>query len=210
MTLRYILAGLAGYLLGSASISVILTRIFLHEDVREHGSGNAGATNVARVFGMLAGLLTLAGDMLKTAVAGFLGKYLAGDLGLVIGCALCLIGHCWPVYFKFRGGKGVSVSACIGLLLDWRLFLILLGTFFLMFLLTRKVSACSIAAALVFPIAYWFLHPVFSPELCLCLLICFLVIFLHRSNIRRLARGEEADFKPKTKEQEHPSEDSAT
>lgn len=208
MTLRYILAGLAGYLLGSASISVILTKVFLHKDVREHGSGNAGATNVARVFGMVAGLLTLAGDMLKTAAAGLLGWHLAGELGLVIGCAMCLIGHCWPVYFKFRGGKGVSVSACIGLLLDWRLFLILCAAFFLMFMLTRKVSVCSMVAAVVFPIAYWLLHPGFSPAFCLCLLICVLVIFLHRSNIRRLAHGEEAEFKPKTKEQDHPSEES--
>ncbi len=210
MTLRYILAGLVGYLLGSISISVILTRVFLHKDVREHGSGNAGATNVARVFGMVAGLLTLAGDMLKTAAAGFLGRFFAGDLGLVIGCAMCLIGHCWPVYFKFRGGKGVSVSACIGLLLDWRLFLILCAAFFLMFLLTRKVSACSMVAAVIFPIAYWLLHPGFSPEICLGLLVCILVISLHRSNICRLVHGEEAEFRPKTKEQENPSEESSS
>ncbi len=208
MTLRYILVGLAGYLLGSISISVIFTKVFLHEDVREHGSGNAGATNVARVYGMVAGLLTLAGDMLKTAAAGILGKHFAGSLGLVIGCAACLIGHSWPIYFKFHGGKGVSVSACIGLMLDWRLFLILCATFFLMFLFTRKVSVCSMAAAVVFPIAYWFLHPGFSPELCLSLFVFVLVIFLHRSNISRLIRGEEAEFKPKGKEQENQSEES--
>ncbi len=200
MLIRYILIAVAGYLLGSVSISVILTASIFHNDVRDYGSGNAGATNVARVFGMWAGLLTLAGDMLKTAAAGAIGLILAGRPGLVLGCAACLIGHSWPVYFKFRGGKGVSVSACIGLLLDWRLFLILCAAFFLMFLFTRRVSACSITAAAVFPAAYWLLHPGFSLELCLGCLVCVLVIFLHRSNICRLLRGEEAKFQPKKKE----------
>lgn len=199
MALRYILAAVAGYLLGSVSISVILTRTILHNDVRDHGSGNAGATNVARVFGLSHGLLTLAGDMLKTALAGVFGLLLAGRTGMVIGCFGALIGHSWPVYFKFRGGKGVSVSACIALLLDWRLFLILLVVFMLMFLITRRVSACSITCAAVFPIAYWLLHPGFSLEHVLCLAIFVLVIYLHRSNIRRLDRGEEEEFKPKMK-----------
>ena len=196
MALTYCIIALIGYLLGSVSISVILSTYILHKDVRAHGSGNAGATNVAR-----AGILTLLGDMLKTVLAGLFGLLLAGRLGLVIGCAGCVIGHSWPVFFKFRGGKGVAVSACIGLLLDWRFFLILFVVFFLVFFLTRRVSACSVVSALVYPIAYWLLHPEFGAEHCLCIFICVLVVFLHRSNIRRLLRGEEAKFRFKSEKE---------
>ncbi len=194
MVLRCCLILLISYLLGSINVSVILSTYFMHNDVREHGSGNAGATNVARVFGMRAGIVTLLGDMLKTVAAGLLGSLLAGRTGLVIGCAGCLIGHSWPVFFKFRGGKGVAVSACIGLLLDWRFFLLLFVVFFFMFFLTRRVSACSVVSALVYPFAYWLLHPGFGLEHCLCIFICVLVTVLHRENIRRLLRGEEARF----------------
>lgn len=190
-----------GYLFGSFSVSVLISKFVLRDDVREHGSGNAGATNVARVFGMKAGLITLGGDMLKTAAAGLIGLWLAGQTGLVVGCAGCLIGHCWPVFFRFRGGKGVSVAGCIALLLDWRLFLLLVAVFFLVFLLSRRVSLCSISAAICYPVAYSLLHHGMSPALWLCLLVCVLVIFMHRDNIRRLVRGEEPKFVPKSKEE---------
>lgn len=198
MAITYIIIALVGYLLGSISISVIISTYVLHNDVRAHGSGNAGATNVARVFGMRAGVLTLLGDMLKTVAAGLIGQLLAGRLGLVIGCAGCVIGHSWPVFFKFRGGKGVAVSACIALLLDWRFFLVLFVVFFLVFFLTRRVSACSVVSALVYPAAYWLLNPVFGAEHCLCIFISVLVIVLHRNNIQRLLRGEEAKFQFKS------------
>ena len=197
MVIRYILIAVVGYLLGSISISVILSATVWHNDVRNHGSGNAGATNVARVFGLPQGLLTLAGDMLKTALAGLFGLLLAGRTGMVIGCFGALFGHSWPVFFRFRGGKCVSVAACIALLLDWRLFLILFVVFAVMFLLTRRISACSVTCAAVYPIVYWIFHPGFHLEHVLCLFICVLVIYLHRSNIGRLLRGEEAEFKPK-------------
>jgi len=198
MTVFYFLSALIGYLLGSVSISVILSTYVLHADVRQHGSGNAGATNIARVFGARPGVLTLLGDMLKTVAAGVIGQLLAGRMGLVLACAGCVIGHSWPVFFKFRGGKGVAVSACIGLLLDWRFFLILFAVFFLVFFLTKRVSACSVVSALVYPWAYWLLHPAFGAEHILCFFICVLVVFLHRSNIRRLLRGEEAKFRFKS------------
>ena len=198
MTYLYLLAAICGYLLGSVSISILLSRLFLHDDVRGHGSGNAGATNVARVYGMKAGLITLGGDMLKTLLSAILGLLLAGRTGLAIGCAGCLLGHCWPVFFQFRGGKGVSVSTCIALLLDLRLFLILVAVFFLLFFLTRRVSVCSMAAAVAFPVVYWLLYPGFSVTFCLCLLIFVLVLFMHRENFCRLLRGEEPKFQPKS------------
>ena len=109
----------AGYLLGSLSISILLSKNLLGRDVRRHGSGNAGATNMARVFGMHAGLLTLAGDMLKAAAAMLLGFWLLGDTGMALGGVACLLGHCFPVYFKFKGGKAVSAGAAVGLMVSW-------------------------------------------------------------------------------------------
>lgn len=197
--IKYILIAIIGYLLGSISVAVMLTKGKYGSDIRNQGSGNAGATNVARVFGMRAGLITLLGDMAKTALSGLAGVLIAGETGLAVACGACLIGHCWPVWFGFRGGKGVSVSGCIALLLDWRLFLILVAWFFLMFLLSHRVSVCSVTAALVYPIAYWLLNPGFSAGLVVCCMITVVVIFLHRGNIRRLLRGEEARFHPKSK-----------
>lgn len=192
---KYLLVVVAGYLLGSVSSAIIYIKKKYHVDVREEGSGNAGATNVARTHGLQAGLITLGFDMVKTALSALIGWWLLGETGVAVGCAAALTGHCWPIYFNFRGGKGVSVSACIALLLDWRFFLILLVLFFATFFLSKRVSVCSITAAAAYPWIYLLLHPGMSPAFYLCLYIMVLVIVFHRSNIRRLIRGEEPEFR---------------
>ncbi|MBO4331366.1 MAG: glycerol-3-phosphate acyltransferase, partial [Oscillospiraceae bacterium] len=111
------LAAAVGYLIGSLSIAVIYTKIKYRRDVRTQGSGNAGATNVARVFGLGAGLLTFAGDGLKTAAAMLLGRFIAGEPGFIAAGAACLIGHAWPVFFGFKGGKGIACSTAVLLIL---------------------------------------------------------------------------------------------
>lgn len=192
----YILALLLGYLLGSVSIAVLLSRARYGGDVRTQGSGNAGATNVARVFGMKAGLITLLGDMAKTALSALFGWLLAGPDGLALACTACIVGHCFPVFFRFRGGKGVSVGACIALLLDFRMLLILLALFVILFLLFRRVSVCSMAAALSYPGLYYLFNPSLDLRFWLCCFIGALVFFLHRGNLMRLIRGEEPKFRP--------------
>ncbi len=197
--LNYILAVLAGYLLGSISVAVLLSKGHFGSDVRESGSGNAGATNVARVFGMNAGVITMIGDMVKTAVSGLLGYILAGNTGLALACAGCLIGHCWPLYFGFKGGKGVSVSACIAVLLDWRMFLIVVAWFFIVFFICRRVSLCSISASVLFPPLYYLLNHTLDMGFAVCCLVTVTVVFLHRGNISRLINGTEPKFQPKSK-----------
>lgn len=196
--LKYVLIAVIGYLLGSISVAVLLTRDRLGSDVRKQGSGNAGATNVARVFGMKAGVATLVGDMAKTALSGLAGMLIGGETGLAVACGACLVGHCWPVYFGFKGGKGVSVSGCIALLLDWRLFLVLVVWFALMFLVSKRVSVCSITAAVVYPIAYYILSRSLDAGFVVSCMIMVIVIFLHRGNIVRLIKGQEPVFKPKS------------
>lgn len=194
--LKYIVTVTAGYLLGSISFSVILTRGFFRKDVREQGSGNAGATNVARVFGMKAGAFTLVGDVLKTLAAIWIGKLLLGDNGLAAGGIACVLGHCFPVFFQFRGGKGVSVGAAVGLMIDWRVLAIILATFLIFVLLTRIVSVGSMAAAAMMPVSCLILG-IGGARLCLGIVTGLLVLFMHRGNFRRLCRGEEAKFHAK-------------
>ncbi len=195
---KYIAAAAAGYLLGSVSASVLLSKLAFRRDVRAEGSGNAGATNVARVFGMWAGIATLLADVGKTVLAILLGQWLAGDMGLCIAGIACILGHCWPVYFHFRGGKGVSVGAAIGLMIDWRVFVIIFIVFFVTFALCQIVSVCSIASAVALPVAACLLG-VTTPKLVLAIVTGVLVIFMHRGNIQRLLHGTEAKFKPHTK-----------
>lgn len=189
-----IVAAVVSYLCGSISSSVLITKYIYHMDIRTQGSGNAGATNAARVFGMKAGVMTFLGDILKTIIPMAIFGKLLGSEGLAVSGACCLIGHCWPVYFGFRGGKGVSTGAILALMVDWRIFLILVATFFLVFAICHIVSASSITVAAMFPVAAWFLHAP-RPEFAMALFGGLLVIFQHRANIGRLIRGEEKKFK---------------
>lgn len=192
--MKLFLCAVAGYLLGSISVSILVTKYIFHADLRTQGSGNAGATNAARVYGLGAGVLTFAGDFLKSVLAMLLGRLLGGTVGLAIGGAACLLGHCFPLYFKFKGGKAVSAGAAVGLMIDWRLFLILVAVFALMALLSKRASVCSMSAALALAIG----APFFTADaalIALAVFTCLLVLVMHRANIRRLLRGEEPPFR---------------
>lgn len=178
------------------NVAVILTRNRYRSDVRNMGSGNAGATNVARVFGMGAGLATFAGDGIKTAAAMLLGRLIAGDIGFAVAGAVCLIGHIWPVFFSFRGGKGVTVSAVIGLLIDWRVCVIGVAVFLLVALLSKRVSAGSILGAASYPVTMFAIGGFTVYEISLGILVAAAVLFMHRGNIARLIKGTEPEFKP--------------
>ncbi len=191
--LKYLLIVVVGYLLGSVSISIILSRM-LGSDVRKKGSGNAGATNMARSFGLLAGFATLAGDFLKAVIAMAIGYRLCGDWGLMAGGVACTTGHCFPIFYDFRGGKGISVGAAIGLMIDWRVFVGIILVFLLAAFLSKKASLGSVCAA----VAVVILSLVFAvplPRLLLAIYAALLAIFQHRSNIKRLSEGTEPDFK---------------
>ena len=192
--LKYAIVIVAGYLLGSLSASVLLSKLGWGRDVRKHGSGNAGATNMARVFGLGAGFATLAGDMLKAAAAMYLGMKLLGDAGIAAGGIACVLGHCFPVFHEFRGGKGISVGAMIGLAIDWRVFVGIVAVFLIVAFLTKKVSAGSLAACVAITVLALVFH-VSTPKLILAIAVMCIAIFQHRSNIKRLAEGTEADFK---------------
>ena len=192
---KYILVASAGYLLGSLSMSIILSRAVLGEDVRRKGSGNAGATNMARVYGLKAGALTLGGDVLKASLSMLIGWLLLGDVGLALGGIASLVGHCFPVYYNFRGGKGVSVGAAVALAIDWRVFLSIVLVFALAAFLSKKVSLGSVCAAVAISITS-LIFQVSTTKLILAVFGMLLVVFQHRENIKRLINGTEPDFKP--------------
>ena len=192
--LKLIAAVAAGYLLGSVNSAVLLTHTRFG-DIRDKGSGNAGATNVARIYGIGMGLLTLLMDGVKTALAMYLGSLLAGDLGASVGGVCCLIGHCWPVYFRFKGGKGVSVAGAIAVWLNWRLILILIAVFLITAFASKRVSVGSLSAGLAYPIAMLLLGGFAWHQLALGFFILVLVFFTHRENIKRIAAGTEPVFR---------------
>ncbi len=195
--LFYVLEAALGYLLGSISFSVILTKQKYKVDVRTEGSGNAGATNVARVFGMKAGLFTLLFDILKMVIPMAVGLALSGDWGVTVAGACGIIGHCFPLYFGFKGGKGVSVAATIAMFIDWRVTVISLLVFVIFVAITRIVSISScLAATSVLVCTIVFCSGEWAP-ITLALFTAVLVIFMHRSNLQRLVRGEEKKFSPK-------------
>ena len=197
---RYLLIVVLGYLLGSLSSSILLSRNALGGDVRTKGSGNAGATNMARVYGWGAGVMTLVCDMLKAAAALWIGWKLLGDNGLAAGGIACMVGHCFPVFHQFKGGKGVSVGAMPGLAIDWRVFVAIVAVFLIVALLTKKVSAGSVSAAVALTAAS-VIFAVGTPKILLAVAASAICIYQHRGNIRRLIDGTEPDFKAKKKEE---------
>lgn len=191
--LKILIVAAAAYLLGSVSFSIVLSKLTLGGDVREKGSGNAGATNMARTYGWAAGLITLGGDILKAMGAMLLGKWLLGDAGLALAGCCATVGHCFPVFYGFKGGKGVSTLAAVAIMIDWRVVALGLAVFLLVALTTKKVSPGSLAAAAAVPV----LTALFGlgvPKFLLALLSGLLVIYQHRANIQRLKNGTEPNF----------------
>ena len=191
--MKIVLSALIAYVLGSASFSIVLSKLMYRKDVREEGSGNAGATNMARSFGKLAGALTLLGDVLKTVLAVVIGRSLAGDWGVVVSCLGCQIGHCFPASHHFKGGKGVAVGLAITAMVDWRITVTVLVVFIITAILSRKISLASILATFsAIPAA--FLTVKDWRYLCMIILAASIIIFRHSENISRLMKGEEKDF----------------
>lgn len=150
--LLHIAAAVLGYVIGSVNAAVIITKYILKSDVRERGSKNAGAANVTRVFGPVAGGCTLLLDMAKVMLVMWLGGVIAGETGTATAAIACLTGHCFPIFFGFKGGKAVAVTAGIGLYMDWRLFLICIGIYLLAFLIKKTASIASLSGVTFMPI----------------------------------------------------------
>jgi glycerol-3-phosphate acyltransferase PlsY len=190
----------AAYLLGSIPFGLLLGKLFGAADVRKAGSGNIGATNVARVAGPLAGILTLLLDAAKGALAVLLAARLTNDsaLWMMIAGLCALVGHCFPIWLGFRGGKGVATAAGIFLVLCPPAFLGAVILFFLVVLYWRFVSLASISAAAAMPLLiYFFWAPHHAPPYVVTfgsLAAALLIVYKHDANIQRLVQGDEPKF----------------
>ena len=189
------------YFCGCFNGAVIVSKYILRDDVRKHGSGNAGLTNFHRTFGGPLTLVVILTDVLKAVVAILVAQaiagYFVGDTAILLTYAkywaalFCLLGHMFPVMFGFRGGKGILSGGTIALMMDWRIALVVWGGFLVLTLLTRWVSLGSVWAGASFPFATWFVyHDLFL--LAMGILLGGLVLWKHRGNIQRLLKGEES------------------
>ena len=194
MLWRYLVIAAGSFVVGSLSLSILASKSLFGGDIRKQGSGNAGATNMARVHGWGAGLLTLAGDALKAAACMLVGNTLAGEIGLCIGAGACMMGHCFPVLHGFKGGKGIAVGGAVAFGIDWRVGVCTVGSFLLGSLLSKKVSVGSLCGAIAI-VASSFLFHMSTPRLILSIFCACLAIARHHANIKRLAEGTEPDFK---------------
>ena len=182
------------FVVGSMSLSILASKRLFGKDIRKEGSGNAGATNMARVHGWGAGLLTLAGDALKAAACMVIGNVVAGEVGMCVGAGACMLGHCFPILHGFKGGKGIAVGGAVAFDIDWRVGVCTVGSFLLGALLSKKVSVGSLCGAVAIAASTYFMH-LSTPRLILSVFCACLAIARHHANIRRLMEGTEPDFK---------------
>ncbi|MBO5105902.1 MAG: glycerol-3-phosphate 1-O-acyltransferase PlsY [Clostridia bacterium] len=216
-----VIAVLQAYILGSINFAVIFTNLFIKKDVRDFGSGNAGMTNVLRVAGPLPGILTFICDAAKGAVSCFVGRYVIfdylfknypehGDFYLPIYGALlcgvfCMIGHVFPAFFQFKGGKAVAVSVGIFAIVDWRCISVALGIFVIILLISRIISISSLIATASMPVCIACFSRNTGERVwvsVLLTLVMVLIIYLkHIENIKRLIKGEEKPLFGKNKKE---------
>jgi len=194
-----LLCAIGGYLTGSIPFALLVSRAMSLPDPRTYGSGNIGATNVLRSGSRVAALATLAGDLAKGWVAVLVARYLqlAPEMVAIVGFA-AFLGHVFPVWLRFKGGKGVATAAGVLMAFDWRLGLAIVVAWLTIAVVSRYSSLASIIAALVAPIAAWKLMGA-GPYLVATVAISALVIARHHENIRKLARGEESRIGEKKK-----------
>lgn len=198
------------YLLGSVNFGVIISNKEYNDDIRTHGSGNAGATNMLRTYGVKAAVLTMAGDMLKAVIAVGLGYFIVGtnvlltdeatgqvlrykdQFGAAIAGLFVMLGHMFPIFFKFKGGKGVATSAMVILMMSPITCLFCFLIFVIIVVGTKYVSLGSIMGLIFYPILLTAFSGGQNPTACLmAVLMALAVVFMHRDNIKRLRDGNE-------------------
>lgn len=206
------------YLLGSINPAILISYKRHRDDIRRHGSGNAGTTNMLRTYGKKDAVLTFFLDLLKTAVAVLLGKLLLGVNGAALAGFFVVFGHMYPIYYKFRGGKGVACLAMVMLIISPITFLILLACFLVIVIGTRYVSLASVMCAMLYPLFVRAFDNYGLNVAMAAISACF-VVFMHRENLKRLWNGKESkldleQFKvhkkvkknPKSEEKDHASD----
>ena len=191
-----ILAAVASYLLGNLNGAVIASSVIAHDDVRSHGSGNAGLTNFIRNYGAKSAVLVILIDVGKGVLACFasgmlLAAYGYYEYGVALGALFVVLGHDFPAFLNFKGGKGILTGVTVAVMMDWRIGLFVFGIFLVAYFLTHYVSLGSVLSSGSFGFIYAYFHwgnwfPIFVG-----LTLSFLLVWMHRANIERLLKGQE-------------------
>ncbi|MCI9450179.1 MAG: glycerol-3-phosphate 1-O-acyltransferase PlsY [Clostridiales bacterium] len=194
----YLLCIAVPYLLGSINVSILLSSHIYKDDIRRHGSGNAGMTNIMRTYGKKMAAVTFGGDFLKAVIASLFGRLVLGYYGALLAGLFCFLGHIFPCFYRFKGGKGVVTACAMILMTDWRVFLILFAVFVIIVAVTKYVSLGSVVGMLLYPIILdrfgrqgW--------SVLIAFLMAVMCAFVHRSNIKRIMNGTENKLSFKSK-----------
>lgn len=196
LALYLIATALVAYLLGGVNGAIIASFNVFKKDIRKFGSGNAGLTNFLRTFGSKGLVIVIIVDVLKTIISGLFGSWLVGKagypaVGIMLAGFCSMLGHVYPIYYRFHGGKSVLCAGVIAWMIDWRVGLLCWFIFLVIVLFTKFVSLGSMLASLFMPIALLIFHHS-GTEALLGLLCALLLIFSHRENIKRLKNGTES------------------
>jgi len=191
----FVVGAVIAYLLGSVNFGIIISKTKFKDDIRKHGSGNAGMTNMMRTYGKAAAGMTLFGDCMKAIIAVVIGTMLNGDMGGYVAGLFCIVGHVYPLYFKFKGGKGVATAAAMLLVLNPIEFAILLIIFVIIVGFTKYISLGSVMCMIVYPLILnrFMGEPNYIITI-ISLLISVFILYLHKENIKRLLEGTESKF----------------
>lgn len=192
--MSYILGCIVCYLLGAVPFSVLFSRGMLHKDVRRYGSGNPGTSNMTRAFGIKYGLLVLLFDMAKGFGAVYLGQWIMGPLGAYFGALCAVAGHNWPIYLKFKGGKGVATTVGVMLAFVPYITLIAMACFLVVLAVSRYFSLGSLVCLGLVWVLVICLHFADTYLVVLCSVLVLVAFVQHRANIRRLKNGTENRF----------------
>ena len=186
------------YILGSLNFAIIISRIFFRDDIRKYGSGNAGMTNMLRTYGKIPAAATLLLDMSKGLLAVIFGRFIFWEIGAAVASLFVVLGHMFPCFYKFKGGKGVATTAMVALATNWVVFLLLLAVFLIIVIGTKYVSLGSVIGVALYPV---FLARFYNTgwNVLAALIIAAFVIFMHRSNIKRIWNGTESKISLKSK-----------
>lgn len=197
--MKIFLSIVISYLLGSINSAILVGRLWANIDIRNYGSGNAGATNTLRTLGKLAAAVVLVIDVLKGIVGVALGRYFAGDIGALTAGIACVLGHNFPVYFGFKGGKGILTSAAVIFMLNWKIGIILTILVLVIIIVTRYVSLGSIIGASLYPMAVLLFDKRGIEYIVFAFCIAVLAVYRHKTNIKRLLNGTESKLEQKLK-----------
>ncbi len=201
-TVSAIIIAVITYLLGSVTFAIIIAKRMENMDIREYGSGNAGASNITRTVGPKAGAMTLFGDGAKGVVCGLIGYFIGGPNGLLIAGVFAFIGHCFPLYYGFRGGKGVATYAGIALSVDWRMFIMFLLLWGTTCVVIRMMGLGAIVGGMTCLVGWFLWYRDWDNYLFYSIFLWLFIIYNHRTNVARMLRGTEPKATLKTHKKE--------